>query len=150
MASFPAYICRVPDIDALGAPRNRRSDLNVAVMQRRDSTQFRSSQKINSLLDFAGLLAQERQCCGAEGGTRTPTGFPTTPSRWRVCQFHHFGTYAGPLGVGRGTAKLCRADALNYFKFTSQATWVDSAPEQAAEQAPERPDSSFATLRPSG
>src|SRR5688572_28456427 len=29
---------------------------------------------------------------GAEGGTRTPTGFPTTPSRWRVCQFHHFGT----------------------------------------------------------
>jgi hypothetical protein len=31
-------------------------------------------------------------CFGAEGGTRTPTGFPTTPSRWRVCQFHHFGT----------------------------------------------------------
>src|SRR5213593_977828 len=30
---------------------------------------------------------------GAEGGTRTPTGFPTTPSRWRVCQFHHFGTW---------------------------------------------------------
>jgi hypothetical protein len=24
--------------------------------------------------------------CGAEGGTRTPTGFPTTPSRWRVYQ----------------------------------------------------------------
>src|SRR4030067_249381 len=23
---------------------------------------------------------------GAEGGTRTPTGFPTTPSRWRVYQ----------------------------------------------------------------
>src|SRR4030066_2534684 len=25
-------------------------------------------------------------CDGAEGGTRTPTGFPTTPSRWRVYQ----------------------------------------------------------------
>jgi hypothetical protein len=34
---------------------------------------------------------------GAEGGTRTPTGFPTTPSRWRVCQFHHFGTCADLL-----------------------------------------------------
>jgi hypothetical protein len=35
----------------------------------------------------------ENRCMefGAEGGTRTPTGFPTTPSRWRVCQFHHFG-----------------------------------------------------------
>jgi hypothetical protein len=39
--------------------------------------------------DFSGLL---RISSGAEGGTRTPTGFPTTPSRWRVCQFHHFGT----------------------------------------------------------
>ena len=29
---------------------------------------------------------------GAEGRTRTDTGFPTTPSRWRVYQFHHFGT----------------------------------------------------------
>lgn len=30
---------------------------------------------------------------GAEGRTRTDTGFPTTPSRWRVYQFHHFGTF---------------------------------------------------------
>ena len=28
---------------------------------------------------------------GAEGRTRTGTGMPTTPSRWRVYQFHHFG-----------------------------------------------------------
>ena len=35
---------------------------------------------------------QQRKTYGAEGGTRTPTGCPTTPSRWRVCQFHHFGT----------------------------------------------------------
>src|SRR5436309_10076166 len=34
-----------------------------------------------------------KELFGAEGGTRTPTGFPTTPSRWRVCQFHHFGTW---------------------------------------------------------
>src|SRR5712691_3176175 len=29
--------------------------------------------------------------CGAEGGTRTPTGCPTRPSNVRVCQFRHFG-----------------------------------------------------------
>src|SRR5262249_15786818 len=28
---------------------------------------------------------------GAEGGTRTPTGYPTRPSNVRVCQFRHFG-----------------------------------------------------------
>ncbi len=26
---------------------------------------------------------------GAEGRTRTGTAFATTPSRWRVYQFHH-------------------------------------------------------------
>ena len=29
----------------------------------------------------------------AEGGTRTPTGLPATPSRWCVYQFHHFGIF---------------------------------------------------------
>ncbi len=28
---------------------------------------------------------------GADGRSRTGTGFPTTPSRWRVYQFHHIG-----------------------------------------------------------
>ena len=28
---------------------------------------------------------------GADGRTRTGTGLPTTPSRWRVYQFHHIG-----------------------------------------------------------
>ena len=28
---------------------------------------------------------------GADGQTRTGTGCPTTPSRWRVYQFHHIG-----------------------------------------------------------
>ena len=32
---------------------------------------------------------------GADGETRTPTGFPTTPSRWRVYQFHHVGITLG-------------------------------------------------------
>ncbi len=27
----------------------------------------------------------------AEGGTRTPTGYPTRPSNVRVCQFRHLG-----------------------------------------------------------
>ena len=29
----------------------------------------------------------------ANGGLEPPTGFPTTPSRWRVCQLHHFGEH---------------------------------------------------------
>ncbi len=29
---------------------------------------------------------------GADGGTRTRTGLPATPSRWCVYQFHHIGT----------------------------------------------------------
>ncbi len=43
---------------------------------------------------------------GAEGGTRTPTGFPTTPSRWRVCQFHHFGTGMRTAGELRLRSRL--------------------------------------------
>ena len=27
-----------------------------------------------------------------KGGLEPPRASPTTPSRWRVCQFHHFGT----------------------------------------------------------
>ncbi len=27
-----------------------------------------------------------------KGGFEPPRGLPTTPSRWRVYQFHHFGT----------------------------------------------------------
>src|SRR5574341_2507530 len=30
---------------------------------------------------------------GAEGGTRTPTGYPTRPSNVRVYQFRHFGSF---------------------------------------------------------
>jgi hypothetical protein len=84
---------------------------------------------------------------GAEGGTRTPTGFPTTPSRWRVCQFHHFGIKSGPLQVGQGTAKPHRAEALNLFDVTSQACLIDPAQEQVSAQAPGLPDSSSAILQ---
>ena len=31
-------------------------------------------------------------CTGADGETRTHTAFATTPSRWRVYQFHHVGS----------------------------------------------------------
>ena len=47
----------------------------------------------SSFVISESLVAQvSKSRGGAEGGTRTPTGCPTTPSRWRVCQFHHFGT----------------------------------------------------------
>ena len=82
-------------------------------------------------LPFEAAVQQTKDCCslttyGAEGGTRTPTGFPTTPSRWRVCQFHHFGTGAEPLGNGREP-------------LTSQAVWADPDLEQAAWPAPVPP-----------
>ena len=75
--------------------------------------------------DFSGLL---RVSSGAEGGTRTPTGFPTTPSRWRVCQFHHFGTLqekhlSGPppenqAGVSSGAIGTARTGPQNNFPFS--------------------------------
>ena len=34
---------------------------------------------------------EELDADGAEGGTRTPTGYPIRPSNVRVYQFHHFG-----------------------------------------------------------
>lgn len=38
---------------------------------------------------------------GADGRTRTVTGYPTTPSRWRVYQFHHIGIVRGSVpGIG--------------------------------------------------
>ena len=40
-----------------------------------------------------------------KGGFEPPRGLPTTPSRWRVYQFHHFGKifnpYLPPLPTGR-------------------------------------------------
>lgn len=38
-----------------------------------------------------GLYTLHFQMYGAEDRTRTDTAFATTPSRWRVYQFHHFG-----------------------------------------------------------
>ena len=46
---------------------------------------------------------------GAEGGTRTRTGFPTRPSNVRVYQFHHFG-----MPVDNTTKKLLISIRLNY------------------------------------
>ena len=57
---------------------------------------------------------------GADGQTRTGTGLPTTPSRWRVYQFHHIGlegiTYSDTgtsdvgfagFGSAAGTSDFC-------------------------------------------
>ena len=59
---------------------------------------------------------------GAEGGTRTPTGYPTRPSNVRVCQFRHFG--AGrmmPPAVarcqGRGGQRGQRSRSRGYEGF---------------------------------
>ena len=85
-----AGICRLSGADALGVSRIGHSNMNVPIVRRRVSARFRS--------DSEAIPFSVRYCFrlhGAEGGTRTPTGFPTTPSRWRVCQFHHFGTLAG-------------------------------------------------------
>ena len=38
---------------------------------------------------------------GAEGGTRTPTGYPTRPSNVRVYQFRHFGLFRKVVKDGR-------------------------------------------------
>jgi hypothetical protein len=60
---------------------------------------------------------------GAEGGTRTPTGFPTTPSRWRVCQFHHFGTlqekHLNPRSPGKSIRRIRRMIHAATFLFSN-------------------------------
>src|ERR1041384_4917103 len=39
-------------------------------------------------------LLRNSNDAGAEGGTRTPTGYPTRPSNVRVYQFRHFGSFS--------------------------------------------------------
>jgi hypothetical protein len=38
---------------------------------------------------FSLVMVTDKE--NAEGGTRTPMPRGATPSRWCVCQFHHFG-----------------------------------------------------------
>src|SRR5438067_13612882 len=60
----------------------------------------------------------------AEGGTRTRTPCGATPSRWCVCQFHHFGEvdrvyfFSGVLGgagVVAGAGAFCGAGGWDCF-----------------------------------
>ena len=50
---------------------------------------------------------RQDQSDGAEGGTRTPTGFPIRPSNVRVYQFHHFGEDER-TGIIGGGQKACQ------------------------------------------
>jgi hypothetical protein len=133
--------------DALGTAAIRDSDLNVPILRRRVSAPAvqTSSQGISfgkcsgsvsgsrSTVPTAipppknpTYYSLERRWDGAEGGTRTPTGFPTTPSRWRVCQFHHFGICSGPFfwntAEGPLTTLHFRASAPSCSGW--QAYWV--------------------------
>ncbi len=52
---------------------------------------------------------------GAEGGTRTRTGFPTRPSNVRVYQFHHFGAAA----IIEAPEKSCQSRPYSIESLTS-------------------------------
>src|SRR5438046_1537060 len=49
----------------------------------------------------APVQTARNEIFGADGETRTHTGFPTTPSRWRVYQFHHIGNACFELRPAR-------------------------------------------------
>lgn len=52
---------------------------------------------------------------GADGRTRTDTAFATTPSRWRVYQFHHIGKTFMPSNAPRTSDITSLEPALRYF-----------------------------------
>src|SRR5579859_1899278 len=78
-------------------------------------------------------LVPETHWCqyfGADGETRTPTGFPTTPSRWRVYQFHHVGITARGRSLQAGRTRTSPPDSRRYFGISfafesPPAGWVD-------------------------
>ena len=57
-----------------------------------------------------------------KGGFEPPRGLPTTPSRWRVYQFHHFGTIAilrlTPTALQPGGWNLLRIDPERRFSVS--------------------------------
>ncbi len=76
------------------------------------------------ILDFLNIFGKKTAGSGADGETRTHTAFATTPSRWRVYQFHHVGINKGNYtefqgmcntllwyflgwGLGRNGARRC-------------------------------------------
>jgi hypothetical protein len=95
-----------------GVPHPRDPLLRSSPCQEEDSAfGCRSSPHIRNQIKKGHPVRMAFFNFGAEGGTRTPTGLPTTPSRWRVYQFHHFGK------------------RVNYQIFTLRALTAARAPE---------------------
>src|SRR5437867_9558923 len=67
-------------------PANSRPFWRAATISVSESMDTRVS------LSMSAAFMRRSFPCGAEGGTRTPTGCPTRPSNVRVCQFRHFGS----------------------------------------------------------
>jgi hypothetical protein len=65
MVSVYSGFCRLPCADALGASCRRHSDLNVSIVQRRVSAQFRHGEKISNIRDFRSGLG-----LGSESGSK--------------------------------------------------------------------------------
>ena len=60
------------------------------------------------------LLSEQRFLLfGADGQTRTGTGLPTTPSRWRVYQFHHIGLEGSRIYSDTGTSDVAFAGIVS-------------------------------------
>src|SRR3954464_11613314 len=74
---------------------------------------------------------------GADGETRTPTGFPTTPSRWRVYQFHHVGASlrADQNPEHYQHRGLCPSPSVHSFYFG--ISFAFESPPGAFESPPE-------------
>src|SRR5437773_6377394 len=70
-------------------PANSRPFWRAATISVSESMDTRVS------LSMSAAFMRRSFPCGAEGGTRTPTGCPTRPSNVRVCQFRHFGALRG-------------------------------------------------------
>ena len=75
-----------------------------------------------------------------KGGFEPPRGLPTTPSRWRVYQFHHFGI--DPLSKKVNPVQRLYSIAVLQFKLQYSSTAIrqhfltSSARAQALEVEP--------------
>ena len=58
-----------------------------------------------------------------KGGFEPPRGWPTTPSRWRVYQFHHFGI---------GLVKVRKLETFQRITSLAQALASEVEPEPFA------------------
>ena len=86
-----------------------------------------------------------------KGGFEPPRGLPTTPSRWRVYQFHHFGNRAD-IKKGYSVLPLCRIAVLEFKRqhfFTVSARGPGAELERRGfPQEPLQPVSPLSTRMP--